>query len=165
MDTLTVIAWVITSVLFLVGLAGTVVPLLPGPTIIFVAAIIHFFLAGAEHSPGWPGYTLLTILLILSFVLEWLASALGTKKFGGSKAGIWGALIGGIVGIFFGLPGLFLGPIFGALTAEIVIAKRKIKESGLAATGAFVGLIAGMVAKFGCSIAMIGIFLFSALNR
>jgi uncharacterized protein YqgC (DUF456 family) len=97
-------------------------------------------------------------LLVLSYAMEWAATALGTKKFGGTKIGMAGALAGGLVGIFFGLPGLLFGPILGALAAEMIIARREWKASGKAATGAFVGMVLGMVGKFGCTVAMIGVF-------
>lgn len=156
-------AWTITGLLFGVGLVGTFLPILPGPTVVFFGAVLHFFLAGAEHSPGWIVYGILTVLLALSFLLEWVATAVGTRKFGGTKAGMWGAVLGGLVGIFFGPMGIFLGPVAGALVGEMVIAKREAKESGVAATGAFVGLLLGMVAKLGCSTAMIAVFLVDAL--
>lgn len=159
------IFWSLTCVLMIVGLAGTVLPLLPGQIIVMAAAVLHYFTLGAENSPGWTGYILMAVLLALSYLLEYAASALGTKKFGGSKAGMAGALIGGIVGIFFGFIGIIAGPILGALFAELVIAGREWRESGKAATGAFIGFLLGMVGKFGCTVAMIGVFFVAALNR
>ncbi|MFM7180413.1 MAG: DUF456 domain-containing protein [Verrucomicrobiales bacterium] len=157
--------WSLTCVLMLVGLAGTILPLLPGQIIVMAAAVLHYFTVGAEQSPGWTGYIIMGVLLALSYLLEYAGSALGTKKFGGTKAGMAGALIGGLVGIFFGFVGIIIGPILGALFAELVIAGREWRESGKAATGAFIGFLLGMVGKFGCTVAMIGVFFVGAINK
>lgn len=156
--------WSLTCILMLVGLAGTVLPLLPGQIIVLAAGVLHYFTLGPEKSPGWSGYTAMVVLLVLGYLLEYAASALGTKKFGGSRAGMIGALVGGIVGIFFGFIGIIAGPMLGALLAELIIANREWRESGRAATGAFVGFLLGMVGKFGCTVAMIGVFFIAALH-
>lgn len=159
-----ILFWSLTCILMLVGLAGTVLPLLPGQIIVLAAGVLHYFTLGPEQSPGWTGYILMGGLLVLGYVLEYAASALGTKKFGGSRAGMIGALIGGLVGIFFGFIGIIAGPILGALLAELIIANREWRESGRAATGAFIGFLLGMVGKFGCTVAMIGVFFIAALH-
>lgn len=149
--------------LLLIGLAGAVLPMLPGTAIIMGAAVLHYFVVGADQSPGWVGYTILALFLILSYVLEILASSAGAKKFGSTKAGIYGALVGGIVGIFFGLPGLILGPVLGAFLAETTIAKQTIKNSANASHGAFWGVVAGALIKLVCAFLMICTFFIDAL--
>ena len=97
-----VAVWTITIVLLLVGLVGTVVPMLPGPALIFAAAVFHAlamrYLAGvADPGISWTGCLILLLMVGVSFVLEMLSSAVGARYFGSSKAGIWGAVLGGIV--------------------------------------------------------------------
>ena len=150
--------WTLTCLLMLVGFVGTILPLLPGQIIVLAAAVLHYFTLGPKNSPGAVGYAVLAVLLILSYLLEWGATVLGTKKFGGSKAGMMGAVIGGLVGIFFSLPGLLLGPVVGAMAAELIVARRAWKESGVAATGAAAGMVLGMLGRVGCTVAMIGVF-------
>jgi len=161
--TIDIIGWIITSVLMIIGLIGAVAPMLPGTAIIMGAAVIHYFVVGADQSPGWVGYIILALLLILSYVLEFLASSAGAKKFGSTKAGIYGALVGGFVGIFFGLPGLILGPVLGAFLAETVIAKQTLKKSANASHGAFWGVIVGSLIKVVCAFIMICTFFIDAL--
>lgn len=155
-------AWTLTVVLLLIGLAGTVLPLLPGPVIIFVGAALHSFIR-PESAVSWWGIGILGLLLALSFVVDFVSGALGTKHFGGSKWGVWGVLIGGIVGIFFGLPGLIIGPIVGGFAAERWIAKKEFHPAAKATWGTVVGTTLGMVVRVGISVAMIAVFFVDAL--
>jgi uncharacterized protein YqgC (DUF456 family) len=90
--------------------------------------------------------------------LETASSAMGAKYFGSTKWGIWGALIGGIVGIFFVPIGIFLGPVIGALAAEMIIAKRQLKPAAKSTWGTVVGTMAGLVLKTILGLAMVGYF-------
>ena len=94
-------AWVVTGCLLVLGLVGTLVPFLPGHLILFFAAVGHWLLLRAESGVGWWTFVVLGVLLILSQVFEFLSGAAGTRWFGGTRWGAAGALIGGIVGIFF----------------------------------------------------------------
>lgn len=149
--------------LLIIGLLGAVLPALPGTIIIMAASVIHYFVVGPDQSPGWIGYTIMALFLILSYVLEFLASSAGAKKFGSTKAGVWGALVGGIVGIFFGIPGLILGPVLGAFLAETTIAKQTLKDSANASHGAFWGVVVGSLIKLVCAFFMISTFFIDAL--
>jgi uncharacterized protein len=165
--TLVALIWSLTAVLLLVGLAGTVLPMLPGPALIFAAAVIHYlamhFLASADAGIGWPGFLVLLLMLIVAHVLEMFSSAVGAKYFGSTRWGIWGAIIGGIVGLFFGLPGIFIGPIVGALLFEIAFARREWKPAAKSTWGTLVGTTAGLVLKVGIGVIMIGYFLLDVL--
>jgi uncharacterized protein YqgC (DUF456 family) len=161
--TLHVVIWTITVLLLLIGLVGTVVPMLPGPALIFAAAVFHAlamrYLAGVQDPGiGWVGCLILLLMVGVSFVLEMLSSAVGAKYFGSSKAGIWGAVLGGIIGLFFGLPGLIIGPIAGALLFERVLAKREWKPAAKSTWGALVGTGAGLVLKGGAGVVMVAYF-------
>src|ERR1700756_2706431 len=107
--------WLLTIVLFAVGLIGTIAPVLPGTTIILAAAIIHRLMLGANKSIGWKTIVLLVLLMLLSYVFDFLGSYFGAKYFGATKWGALGAIIGAIVGLFFGMLGLFIGPVIGAI--------------------------------------------------
>ena len=89
----------------LVGLIGTVVPLLPGSVIILAAAVLHRLLLGAEKSVGWWTLIALTVLMLLSQALDIISGSIGAKWFGATRWGAIGGILGGVVGIFFGVIG------------------------------------------------------------
>jgi len=150
--------WLLTIVLFAVGLIGTVLPVLPGTTIILAAAIIHRLVLGAEKSIGWKTIVALVLLTLLSYVFDFLGSYFGAKYFGATKWGAVGAILGALVGLFLGLIGLFVGPVIGAVVGEVIAGKRMI-AAGRAGWGSLLGNIGAMVAKLIIALAMITIFL------
>ena len=150
--------WLITIVLFAVGLIGTVLPILPGTTIIFAAAVIHRIMLGPEKSIGWQTIALLAVLTLITYALDFLGSYFGAKYFGASKWGMFGAVIGALIGLFFGLIGLFVGPVIGAVAGEFVSGKRMI-AAGRAGWGSLLGNLGGMIGKLVIALAMIVIFL------
>ncbi|MCB1229905.1 MAG: DUF456 domain-containing protein [Verrucomicrobiae bacterium] len=157
-ETLTVLKWTLVILLIVTGFIGTFLPILPGTTLIFVGTLAHYFLMGmqAESRLTWQSLVVIGILWALSIVVDWLSGAMGAKWFGSSKYGIWGALIGGVVGaIFFNLPGLILGPIVGVFVAEMWFAKKEWKPAANSTVGTVVGGLAGVVAKMLLAMAMI----------
>ena len=150
--------WLLTIVLFAIGLIGTVVPILPGTTIILAAAIIHRLVLGAEKSIGWKTIVVLVLLTLLSYAFDFLGSYFGAKYFGATKWGAFGAILGALIGLFFGIIGLFVGPVIGAIAGEIIAGKRMI-DAGRAGWGSLLGNIGAMVAKLTIALAMITIFL------
>jgi uncharacterized protein YqgC (DUF456 family) len=150
--------WLLTIVLLAVGLIGTVLPVLPGTTIILAAAIIHRLVLGAEKSIGWKTIVALVLLALLSYVFDFLGSYFGAKYFGATKWGAFGAILGALVGLFFGLIGLFVGPVIGAIVGEVIAGKRMI-DAGRAGWGSLLGNIGAMLAKLIIGLAMISIFL------
>jgi uncharacterized protein YqgC (DUF456 family) len=150
--------WLLTIVLLAVGLIGTVLPVLPGTTIILAAAIIHRLVLGAEKSIGWKTIVALVLLALLSYVFDFLGSYFGAKYFGATKWGMFGAILGALVGLFFGLIGLFVGPVIGAIVGEVIAGKRMI-DAGRAGWGSLLGNIGAMLAKLIIGLAMISIFL------
>lgn len=154
--------WSLTITLMLVGLAGTVLPLLPGPFIIFVAAIAHMFLR-PETGISWWSIAVLAVLLIIAYAVDFFSGAMGTKWFGGSRWGIAGVLIGGIVGLFFGIIGLVIGPIVGGLVAELLLARKKMGPAMKATWGSVVGTTVGLAARVGISLAMVAVFVLDVL--
>jgi uncharacterized protein YqgC (DUF456 family) len=152
--------WLITIVLFAVGLIGTVVPVLPGTTIILGAAVIHRLMLGPEKSVGWRTLSILVALTLATYALDFLGSYFGAKYFGATKWGTFGAVIGALAGLFFGIVGLFVGPVIGAVAGEFIGGKRMI-EAGRAGWGSLLGNLAGMVGKLLIGLAMIAVFLTS----
>jgi hypothetical protein len=152
--------WLITIVLFAIGLIGTVAPVLPGTTIILGAAVIHRIILGAEKSIGWRTIVVLVALTVASYALDVFAGYLGAKYFGATKWGTLGAIVGALIGLFFGIIGLFVGPVIGAITGEVIAGKRMI-HAGRAGWGSLLGNVAAMLGKLIIALAMITIFLVS----
>ena len=128
----------------LVGIAGCVLPLLPGPPLSFLALLIQQF-----NSPN-PFTTkfLITwaVITVIVTLLDYLIPVYGTKKFGGSKYGVWGCTIGLFVGLFIGPWGIILGPFIGAFIGEI-IANNNSSTALKSAFGSFIGFVFGTLLK------------------
>src|SRR5215467_1188174 len=152
--------WFLTIALFAVGLIGTVVPVLPGTTIILAAAILHRMMLGADKSIGWRTIIVLVLLTFATYAIDLLAGYFGAKYFGATKWGTFGAILGALVGLFFGLIGLFVGPVIGAIIGEVIAGKRMI-DAGGAGWGRLLGNIGATLAKLIIALAMISIFLIS----
>src|SRR5438067_6483732 len=138
--------WLITIVLFAVGLIGTVAPFLPGTAIILAAAIMHRIMLGPEKSIGWRSIVILVLLTIATYALDFLSGYFGAKYFGATKWGMWGAIVGALIGIFFGIIGLFIGPVIGAILGEFIAGKRMV-DAGRAGWGSLIGNLGGTIAK------------------
>src|ERR1700730_12519068 len=150
--------WLFTIVLFAVGLLGTVLPFVPGTTVILAAAIIHRIMLGADKSIGWTTISILILVTLLSYGLDFLGGYWGAKYFGATRWGTFGAVLGAITGLFFGIIGLFIGPVIGALVGEFIAGKKMI-DAGRAGWGSLLGNLGGMFAKLAIALAMIVIFL------
>jgi len=154
--------WILTLVLMLAGLIGTVVPLLPGTTIIFAAAVLHHYMLGEGRSVSWWTLSALLVLTVISYLLDLVSGTLGAKKFGATRWGAVGGIIGAIVGLFFGIIGIFVGPLIGVLVGEL-IGGKELLPAGKSTWGTFLGTTAGMVAKLMIGALMITWFLIAAL--
>ncbi len=150
--------WGAALVLMAVGLIGTVLPIFPGTTIILAAAVLHRIMMGPDKSLGWASIAVLVLLVLLSYAIEFAGSWFGARRFGATRWGTLGALAGAIVGIFFGLPGLLLGPVAGALAGEL-IAGMKLIDAGRAGWGALLGNLAATLGKLLIALAMVSWFL------
>jgi uncharacterized protein len=152
--------WLAAIVVMAVGLIGTVVPFIPGTTIILAAAIVHRVMVGPDKGMGWWGLGGLVVLALVSYALEFASSYFGAKYFGATKWGVAGAIIGGIIGIFTGFVTLLVLPIAGAIIGEVIAGKRLI-SAGKAGWGTLLGNLAGMVGKIAIGLAMVSWFLVS----
>lgn len=154
---MTILLWIAAFALGIAGFAGLVIPGLPGAPLLFLG------LAAAAWAEGfafvdWRTLLLLAVLAALTYVVDVAATALGAQQFGGSKRAVAGAAIGVVAGLFFGLPGILLGPFLGATIAELSH-RRHLRDAGIAGIGATLGLLVGTVAKVALAVSMVGVFL------
>ncbi|MEP6955861.1 MAG: DUF456 family protein [Chthoniobacterales bacterium] len=150
--------WFAALAVMAVGLLGTVLPVVPGTTIILAAAIGHRIMTGPENGVGWWALGGLILLTLLSYALDAVAGYWGAKYFGATKWGVLGAVLGGIVGIFTGFVTLLVAPIAGAVLGELIAGQRLI-SAGKAGWGTLLGNLAGIVGKMALGLAMIIVFL------
>jgi len=152
-----IVLWIGAAVLSLAGLAGMVLPALPGAPLLFAGL---FCAAWAENFIFVGRWTLLTLALLaaLSYLVEFLASLVGAKRFGASRKALIGAATGGLVGLLFGVPGIILGPFIGAVAGEL-LELRSIGQAGLVGIGTVIGLAVGVAGKLAIGMTMLGLFL------
>lgn len=157
-----IVGFVLTLLVMIVGVAGAALPGLPGTPLIFLAALGHKLWFGAA-APHWIIIIGLGLLAAVSMALDFVATTYGAKRMGATWRGMVGAGVGAVVGIFIFPPfGLILFPLVGAALAEMA-GGRQWKESSKAGFGAALGVVAGTLGKIGCSLAMIGLWVFSLL--
>lgn len=148
--------FILGCVLVLAGLVGTILPALPGTPLVFLGLLLTAWAEGFEKV-GWVTLTILGILTLASVAIDVLAGSLGAKRLGASWQATVGATLGALVGLFFGLPGLILGPFFGAAAGEY-LARRNLRQAGKIGLAAWLGLVVGTAAKIALAFTMIGIF-------
>ncbi|HEX4943631.1 MAG TPA: DUF456 family protein [Usitatibacteraceae bacterium] len=147
---------IVAVVLVIVGLAGTVLPLLPGVPLVFGGLLVAAWADGFQRV-GAITLVVLGVLTALAVAADLLASALGAKRMGASPRAVAGATVGAVIGIFFGLPGLVLGPFVGAVAGELS-ANRQLLHAGRAGLGTWIGLLLGSIAKLTLAFLMVGVF-------
>src|SRR5205085_9443776 len=155
---MTVFWWLTAIVLMAIGLIGTVVPVIPGTTIILGAAVIHRLALGPNGSVGWTALVALVALTLVTYAVDAAAGYVGARKFGATKWGVIGASAGALIGLFFGLVGLFVGPVIGAIAGEIIGGQRMVK-AGRGGWGTFVGGFGGSVGELFIALILIAIFM------
>jgi uncharacterized protein len=146
-----------------IGLVGSVVPGLPGAPVILIAALGHRLYFGPAGASNLVLASLL-ILMLLALLLDYLAGMMGAKRFGATWRGIVGAAVGGLIGIFFGPPGILLGPFLGATLFEL-IGGYALKQAARAGLGATLGMFAGLIGKGAVGVAMILLFAVNVIHR
>jgi uncharacterized protein len=149
--------WLLAAVLVLVGLAGTLLPLLPGIPLMLAGMVIAAW-ADDFTRIGWVTLAILAVLTALSILIELVAASLGAKRVGASRQAIAGAAIGTVLGFFLGLPGLILGPFIGAVAGEL-LARRGPTRAMHVGIGAWLGFVVGTLAKLAVAFTMLGVFL------
>jgi uncharacterized protein YqgC (DUF456 family) len=163
MTTEQIIGLAIALIIMCVGCLGSMLPGIPSTPLVLIAAIAHK-LYFRETGIGWIVMTLLALITAFVLVMDYLASIYGAKRFGATKKGMLGSIVGGIVGLFFNLPGILLGPFIGAAIFELV-GGREFKPALKAGLGATLGLFAGVIGKLVCCGAMMILFAADVLWR
>ena len=138
---------ILAGLCMLIGIIGCIVPGLPGVPIAYAG----LWIAQATERVDFSWQTLLIwgVVTIVVSVLDYVVPAWGTKKFGGTKFGVWGSTIGVFIGLFFGAAGVILGPLAGAIIGEL-IGGKKSSEALRAGWGSFIGLLCGTILKLIC---------------
>ena len=147
---------IVAVLLVAVGLAGTLLPILPGVPLVFAGLLVAAWADGFQKV-GAVTLAILGLLTLAAVVADFAASALGAKKMGASPRAVLGATLGAIAGIFFGLPGLVLGPFLGAVAGELS-ANRQLLHAGKAGLGTWMGLLLGSIAKLTLAFMMVGVY-------
>ena len=149
---------IIGFLLVIVGILGSFLPALPGPPLSWIGLLCLYFIPGIEWNYWLLGITL--IITLVAVILDYVIPAQGTKRFGGSKYGIWGTNLGLIVGLFFPPFGFIIGPFVGAFIGEMIYESQDSKRALKAATGSFLGFLASTFFKFIVTIGFLGVFLY-----
>ena len=157
----TLLWYLAAAVLIAIGIAGTILPALPGVPVVFAGMWLAAWV-GDYSLIGTGALVLLGILAALAVILDFVAGLLGAKRVAASARALVGAAGGTVVGLFFGLPGLLLGPFFGALIGE-VSAGGTIQRSTEVGVATWIGLLFGTLAKIALSFTMLGIFIAALL--
>ena len=150
--------WMLALVLIGLGVAGLVLPGLPGAPLIFIGLLTAAWAEDFAYV-GWKMLLVLGVMAVLTYVVDLGAAALGADLFGGTRRGLIGGAIGAFVGLFFGIPGVVFGPFLGAVIGELT-GRAHLRRAGMAGFGAVLGFLVGTAAKLALAVSMIGVFLF-----
>jgi len=162
MDVWTVLLFIGTLLIMLAGLAGVILPMLPGVPMIWLGAFLYGVFTGFEEI-NWNILGIFAILTGFTIILDYVASLYGAKRMGASGWGIFGAIVGMLVGLFTGgLIGLLIGSFVGAVLGELLAGKAGY-QALRAGIGTFLGFLGGTLIKFIVGSIMIGIFLWKVL--
>jgi hypothetical protein len=154
--------FILTMIIMLIGLAGTILPMLPGLPIMWAGTLIYALLTGFEDI-GWIFLVIFGALTAITTLLDYVANLYGAKRMGAGSWGIFGALVGMLIGLFLaGLIGLLVGSFLGAILGEL-LGGKKSSQALKAGVGTFLGFLGGTFLKFIIGCIMIGVFLFEVL--
>ena len=154
---MTPLLWVLSLILVGVGMAGILVPGLPGTPLVFGGLLLAAWADGFQ-SVGAGTVILLAVLTMLAFAVDFISGSLGAKRAGASREAVIGAALGTLVGIFFGFVGVVFGPFVGAVLGEFM-ARRNLEQAGRAGVATWVGFLLGIGVKLVLCFAMVGIFI------
>jgi uncharacterized protein YqgC (DUF456 family) len=148
--------WLLAVLLVVIGLAGAVLPALPGVPLVF-AGLVAAAWADDFQRVGVLPLVLLGLLTICSFAIDFAASVMGAKRVGATRLAVVGAALGALAGLFLGLPGLILGPFVGAVAGEM-LSHGELRKATKAGVATWIGLLFGTLAKLALVFTMLGVF-------
>ncbi len=149
--------WVLSVLLIVVGVAGTVLPALPGTLFVLGGIVLGAWIDDFTRV-GWVIVTLVSVLAVLAWVLDYVAGLLGAQRAGASRQAIIGAALGTVAGIFMGLVGVLFMPLVGAAIGEY-IAQQDHRRAAKVGVATWLGIMAGLVSKVVIAFMMIGLFI------
>ncbi len=153
---LSVLWWILSAALIVVGLAGTVLPALPGTVLVLAGIVLGAWIDDfARVSVGTVAFV--SVLAVIAWVLDYVAGLLGARRAGASKQAIIGAAVGTVVGLFMGLVGVLFMPLVGAAIGEY-IAQKDQQRAVKVGVATWLGIMAGLIAKVVIAFVMIGVF-------
>lgn len=157
---MTVLGIVIAIICFIIAFLGLVYPIIPSAVFMFGGFLLYGLFASFDGL-NWFFWTIQILFLVLLFVADTLSNIVGVKKFGGSKAGMWGSTIGLILGPFvIPIAGIILGPFLGAIIAELIVSRTNLKQAFKVGIGSLVGFLTSILTKGTLMIIMIILFIF-----
>jgi len=155
------VLWIVAVLMIVVGIAGTVLPALPGVVLVFAGIVLAAWIDGFTVISGWT-VGLLSVLTVIGFAVDYAAQLMSARRAGATPLGIAGAAVGTVAGIFMGLIGLLFMPLLGAAIGEF-IAHRDALRAGRVGVATWVGLLVGAVLKLAIVFTMTGIFVAALL--
>jgi len=154
---MTMLVWLLATILVVVGLIGIVLPALPGTILIFLGLLLAAWADGFSRV-GVGTLVVIGVIAAASYTVDFVAAALGARHLGASPRAMAGAALGTLLGLLFGLPGLIIGPFVGAVLGELTV-HRDLARAGRAGVAAWIGFAIGMAVKVALAFSMIAIFL------
>jgi uncharacterized protein len=154
---MTPLVWILSLMLVGAGLAGILLPGLPGPPLVFGGLLLAAWADGFQNV-GVGTVVILAVLTALAFCVDFISSGLGARGAGASREAVVGAALGTLIGIFFGFAGIILGPFIGAVAGEFT-ARRNLGQAGRAGVATWIGFILGIGVKLMLAFTMVGIFI------
>ena len=153
---MTILLWILGVAMVAIGLAGIVLPALPGHMLILGGLVVAAWADGFRHVSGWT-LGVIGVIALASYGIDFVSAAVSTKKLGASRRAMAGAAIGTLGGLFFGLPGLIAGPFVGAVIGELT-ATKDLRQAGRAGVAATIGLAVATAVKVAFAFVMIAVF-------
>ncbi len=153
--------WILSVALIVTGLAGTVLPVLPGTLLVLAGIVLGAWIDGFTRV-GWPSVAVVSVLAVLAWGLDYVAGLLGARKAGASRQAIVGAALGTVAGLFMGLVGVLFMPLVGAAVGEY-LAQQNHQRAMKVGIATWLGIMAGLVAKVVIAFMMIGVFVAALL--
>jgi uncharacterized protein YqgC (DUF456 family) len=153
---MSIVLWIVGVLLVIAGIAGIVFPALPGHVLIFAGLFLAAWADDFTRVGGWA-LALIGAIAAVSYAVDFVAAALGAKRVGASPRAVVGAGLGTLLGIPFGLPGVFLGPLAGAVLGELSVHRQWGRAAGVG-VAAWIGFLIGTVVKVALAFMMIAIF-------